>query len=131
MEHRFILRDDDIKRRALAHIANCPSDPPLEVIIRPHKENRSLAQNSLLHTMIREIANELGYSEQEMKDILVLKYLGTRTFEYQGQEVETLVETSKLTVQQMNGFLHDVIEFAGEIGVGIRADKQLVREAGL
>ena len=55
-------------------------DTPYEVVVRPYKYSRSVEQNNLLHSWIREIANETGHTVEEIKDHICAEFLGTKDY---------------------------------------------------
>ncbi len=55
----FVLRDDAVNARCVEHIRGLPLEPLMQVRIDPHKENRSLEQNSHLHAAITDVAKQV------------------------------------------------------------------------
>jgi len=72
MKQTIIIRDTSLKERASEIINLIPFAPLHELVIRPHHQDRTVAQNSLMwmwHTII-------GASLGETKDAVHLRYKG-------------------------------------------------------
>ena len=74
-QRTFIVRDDEVIRTLVAFLETWPKDPPFEVIVRPHKINRSLLQNSLYWKWATVIANEFGMTKEEIHEDLKRRLL--------------------------------------------------------
>ena len=66
----FVIRDSFIAANACRFVDNLPLEPLHEVIIRPHKKDRTVAQNSLMWLWFTHLAGERG----ETKDDIHLEY---------------------------------------------------------
>jgi len=75
MSQKIILVTQEHKNRAIAIIEGLPLTPVSEIIIRKHKKDRSLEQNSLLWKWLTIIANELGTSKEEQHEFFKDKFL--------------------------------------------------------
>ena len=90
---------------------------PYEVVIRPYKYSRSVEQNNLLHSWIREIANETGHTVEEIKDHICAEFLGTK--DYVGLDHEPrsrVITTSELSVDEMSALIERVTELGAIVG---------------
>jgi len=115
-----------LKRRAYQIRWNCISKIesldleegiPYEVVIRPYKYSRSVEQNNLLHSWIREIANETGHTVEEIKDHICAEFLGTK--DYVGLDHEPrsrVITTSELSVDEMSALIERVTELGAIVG---------------
>ena len=133
MKHAFIIRDDHIRENAEAVIKALPLIPIHEVIIRPHKKDRSVAQNSLYWYWLTIIAGERAETKDAMhleykKNILVHIYErddpeyaemieAVRKVHKVGMKVESklladqivkLTSTTTATVEQFTEYLTDI-----------------------
>ena len=92
-------------------------DTPYEIIVRPYKSNRSMEQNNLLHSWLREIAEETGHTVEEIKDYVCSEYLGSREYlGINGTPKRRLVTTSELSVEEMSALIERVTELGAQVG---------------
>jgi len=62
----LILNDERVRARALLILESVPLDPVLEVVIREHKSNRSMAQKGLYFDWVGRVANALGEEKEDV-----------------------------------------------------------------
>ena len=90
---------------------------PYEVIVRPYKSNRSVEQNNLLHSWIREIGNETGHTVEEIKDHICAEFLGTKDYVgLNGEHRSRAIATSELSVEEMSALIERVTELGALVG---------------
>ena len=125
MKRRWILRTKGVRDFACSILGELklqdkPNDEPvLELILRPHKENRSLEQNDMFHAWCGSIAEKTGHSKAEIKDILLETVFGTEEYLNLKKEKRTrLRQTSGLTKNEMS----ELIERSVQIGIELGAD---------
>jgi hypothetical protein len=76
------LPDVHAKNRCVNYIQELPlAKEPYEIIVRPYnkKNQRSIDQNNRYWHIIREAANEIGYTANELHSIMSVQILGTNT----------------------------------------------------
>ena len=112
MRHeQFRIVNDDVRRNCLAAIQRLPDEPVHEVIIKPFRKNRSLAQNRLYWMWLREIRDFLEaatgqhYSDEELHDFYRKRFLPTRVIEINGETDIARKSTRRLTVKQFSEYL--------------------------
>ena len=114
---RYIIRSDGIQARCLRDISNLDYAKPHEVIVKPYKHVRSVEQNNLLHSWIREIANETGHTVEEIKDHICAEFLGTKDYVgLDGEPRSRVVATSELSVDEMSALIERVTELGALVG---------------
>jgi hypothetical protein len=114
---RYIIRSDGIQARCIRDISNLEYDSPHEVIIKPYKNVRSVEQNNLLHSWVREIANETGHTVEEIKDHICAEFLGTKDYVgLDGEPRSRVVATSELNVEEMSALIERVTELGALVG---------------
>ena len=92
-------------------------DTPYEVIVRPYKSSRSVEQNNLLHSWIREIGNETGHTVEEIKDHICAEFLGTKDYVgLDGEHKSRVIATSELSVEEMSALIERVAELGALVG---------------
>ena len=88
-----------------------------EVIIREREDSRSLEQNARLWKLYESIGNYLGYTKNEMHDLMGWQYL-----RYQEQIGDTVIEkiesTTKLSTERMAWFQQQIEFWASQMGWG-------------
>ena len=114
---RYIIRNDGTQARCIRDISDLEYDKPHEVIIKPYKHVRSVEQNNLLHSWIREIANETGHTVEEIKDHICAEFLGTKDYVgLDGEPRSRVVATSELNVEEMSALIERVTELGALVG---------------
>ena len=118
----YVLRPGayKVRWRLVEHIngLDLDGDTPYEVVVRPYKSNRSMEQNNLLHSWLREIAQETGHTVEESKDYVCSEYLGSREYlGINGTPKRRLVTTSELSVEEMSALIERVAQLGAEQGV--------------
>lgn len=88
---------------------------------------RSLNQNAYLHLIIGKIADELGYTHAEMKQLLKDEFglyeIGTN--KKTGEEFRVYKSTAKLTKKDFAEFTEKIILFAnGSLGMNILSPEE-------
>ena len=114
---RYIIRTDSSQAACIKDISNLDFTKPHEVIIKPYKHVRSVEQNNLLHSWVREIANETGHTVEEIKDHICAEFLGTK--DYVGLDDKPrsrLITTSELNVEEMSALIERVAELGALVG---------------
>ena len=142
MKNTLIIRDKSIRDNAAKMVQYIPIDPLHEVIIREHKKERSIAQNSLMWMWITLIAGERGETKNDIhfeckKNHLVKIYErddadyakmieSVRVVHKAGMvdearnladQIVELTSTTKSNVKQFTEYLNDIEKDA--IGKGI------------
>jgi len=108
---KLIVRDEDIRQRALDFIAGLDLDKPWELTVKPYVKKRSLEQNNLYHQWVGAIAGETGHSHDEVHEWLKAEYLAPRMVEINGKTQQWRPTTTKLTTKEMSEFMDQVYVF--------------------
>jgi hypothetical protein len=83
----------------------------VEVIVRPYsnKNQRSIDQNNRYWHMIRQAANESGYTVNELHTVMTMEVLGMQEiFGLKAEAIEVPIQTSSLTVAQFGEYMDQV-----------------------
>jgi len=104
----FIIKNEHTRQQCIEAIRNMPLHPVQQVKIGDYKRNRTREQNDAFHAWCRLLSDATGYTEDEVKDKLVLSVFPPieRTVKVKrkdGFEEYTLIErrsTADLTVQE-------------------------------
>jgi hypothetical protein len=109
---RFKLYDIHSKNTCVDYIKQLSlEDEPYDIVIKPYskKNQRSIDQNNRYWHIIREAANEIGYTTNELHGIMSVQVLGTNTISnLKGEPVEVAVQTSSLNITQFAEYMERV-----------------------
>lgn len=75
MKKIFVIRDRDVISRVASYLEAQPLDPLLEISVTLHHKDRSIAQNSLMWSWITIIANEWGWTKDDVHEHFKKKHL--------------------------------------------------------
>jgi hypothetical protein len=87
----FVLRDVQIAENACRFISSLPHKPLHEIIVRPHKKDRTVAQNSLMWLWFTHLAGELGETKDEIHYRYKKQYL-VHIYERDNPDYAAMVE---------------------------------------
>ena len=108
MKNTWIVRDEDIRARAMVCIAQLDITRPWSVEIKPYRKKRSLSQNALywveIGKIVEAIAEHTGYDRDEVHDFLKRKFLTPTVIEIGGEVCERYT-TTKLSTQEMSDYM--------------------------
>jgi len=114
----YILRSEAVRSNCITKIAGLSVEdmPPLEIVIRPYRQKRSLQQNALLHKWFDEISKVTGeYTADDIKTLMKAKFSPRKLV--CGEMIPTA--TSNLNSAQMAEFMEQVAAFAATYGVAL------------
>ena len=87
----------------------------IEVVIRKRKRQRTTEQNNTMWMYFTMIAEETGYSKDEVYGIVTKLYLTrTKVNEATGAIYEYIIKTSSLSTVEFNEFFEDIKRFAAQ-----------------
>jgi hypothetical protein len=93
----------------------------LEVAVRIARRNRTLPQNSIVHVLAEQIAEQSGHSLLEVKRRATLEALGVEealiVFEYQGKQYTDVRGTSELSTLEASKVVDVLIRQAEFLGI--------------
>ena len=143
MKQKFVIHSDSIRRNLIARLEMMPLDPVQEVVIQPHKRNRSLDQNAYYWNIITIIAADLGMTKDELHMVYKEKFLvpifsrdskGYATMCSAVQALprgtdrddawQTVIEntsTTQCNVKQMSEYIDDCSHHATSLGIRLPA----------
>jgi hypothetical protein len=113
-----VIYNSKVKARVKTLIECLPEDGTMKVSISKVEKNRSLAQNRLLWKWMGVMGNALGYTKQEMHDVLCCEILGFYHIKGLRGEVRHILNTTKnLSVDEFAQFLSHAERIASEQGI--------------
>jgi len=118
----FRLACERDRERIHLAIDELEADGKKKIEIKEVGSKRSTAQNNLYQVWTRCMAKDLGYSHEEMKEVLVRAHLTPVIVQdLKGNNIEVWPSTTKLKVKEFAEFLNMIELDAGM--AGIRLDK--------
>ena len=118
MSDKIFIREERHRTHALETIKALNIDTVYEVTIKPYKRNRSLEQNSLMWKWYTIIANDLGYTTEEIHEEFMRKLLTPTIVKTPSGMVE-VYSTKKLKVKEMTAYLEGIERTATEMGIAL------------
>lgn len=117
-------RDEVIPRIGIyLRALNC--EKPQHVTVDDKKETRRTCQNALLWKWYGIIGGELGYTKDEIHNLMRFKHLGMQTVEIAGETIETLPSTTRLSVGEMSEYMESVSRFAGQMNIRLPMEESM------
>jgi hypothetical protein len=100
--------------------------PPFQVEIGDIRRQRTLSQNSRLWALHSLAAKETGYSPDELHELMLAKFFGTKEIEIAGHYWKVpLKRSSTREKKEFRDFLDNVENFyASELGVWLGQDEE-------
>lgn len=117
---KYILIDEQRRNNAIEYIKQIDIKKPIEVLIRKHKKNRSLAQNSTYWMWIADIAPELGYTDNELHELFKVQFLGVEKRVVYNIELVIPKSTTDLEPSEMALFLTKIEMLAHSLNIRLR-----------
>lgn len=114
---KFIIDSPTSKRYALNFISRIELDEGLEIVIRKERKDQKDDQREGFHVLLKLFAEELGYSPDELKEVLKIKALGVEVKTVLGEEVHILKSTTKYTREDYSKLIETTYRTAAELGI--------------
>ena len=118
MSDKIYIREERHRNHALDTIKALDIATVYEVTIKPYKRNRSLEQNSLMWKWYSIIADDLGYTTEEIHEEFMRKLLIPITMQTPSGLVE-VYSTKKLKVKEMTAYLEGIERTATDMGIAL------------
>jgi len=115
----IIIRNAALRSTAVHAVSHIKDEPLMEVVIREHKSQRSIAQNSLLHAWMKEVSVQRAESHGEFhapemwKEYFKRLHLGEETIEVAGRSKTITKKSRNLKVKEMTELLEFIDHFCG------------------
>lgn len=106
------------KEAVKAYLDRLPDGKHYDVVVKLHREKRTLSQNNLFHLWCSCIADETGEDKARIKILLKEMFLGYKEYGLFGHKTFSLPSTSALDTKQMSEFMNKVQVWASaEMGI--------------
>lgn len=118
MNERTFRIEDELQRQRLQQFIGAQK-PPFQVDVGPIREQRTVSQNSRLWALHQMASQATGYTPDEMHELMLKKFFGTKELEVRGVRMEVPAKRSSTREkQEFRAFLDNVENFyASELGV--------------
>lgn len=117
---KFILIDEQRRSNAIAFLNKLDIKKTYQVFIKPYKKNRTVSQNNTYWMWLSDIAPVFGYTENELHEILKVRFLGVVKYMVDGVELVKPISTKTLKTKEMAEFLIKVEVLARQNEIKIR-----------
>jgi hypothetical protein len=103
---RYVLRSDLARSHVIARLAylNLASQT-WEVLIRPFRPQRSLAQNARYWALVSAVAAETGHTPEEVHEVAKARLLGLESVEAFGIRVDKPRSSAELNVGDFTDYM--------------------------
>jgi len=92
----------------------------VEVSVKEWKNSRSLQQNRLYWEWLTIIGNEIGYTKEELHEVLLHEFAPVVTYTgLNGKPIQKRVRTSAMNTKQMAEYLDAIDRFAAEQSISL------------
>lgn len=119
-ERRFVLHNEFIRRNLLAFLGKVSIERPVEVLVRPYYEKRSLEQNSRLWMLHSKAGEFVGCSAEDMHEDMLRHIYGYKEVRLPSGHIERvpLKRSSQRNKKEFGQFMEQVEAFyISELGV--------------
>ena len=117
---RFRIDTPDQLARVQSTIVDRLAAGPLMVTVEPYKPPASGDQKGKMFAMIGEIANELGYEREELRQVVKDKYGPVKQIKLRGGGVhETPKSMSQYSRKEASDMIERLYQLAAETNVGL------------
>ena len=119
----FHIENEDQHRKLISFLK--ARTPPYQVDYGPVRHQRTLSQNSRLWALHSLAAAETGQTPEELHELMLCKFMGTKEIELAGiRRTVPLKRSSTREKQEFRSFLDNVENFyASELGVWLGKDE--------
>ena len=119
---RFILRPPNFERIQANTVENVmainPDGPVMCVRIDEYIEDKTAEQRAFWHVLIRKLADEIGFNEDEMKLIIKARLYGVKEIKVAGLTLNVPAQsTERLSKKRYSSLIEATYVYAGEAGI--------------
>tara|TARA_R110002051_G_scaffold114905_2_gene187832 strand:- start:110 stop:493 length:384 start_codon:yes stop_codon:yes gene_type:complete len=86
----------------------------IEIRIRVRSNNRSKEQNSLYWKWVDILSNEIGYTKEEMHELIKYKFLRRNVVDDKGVESVVIKSTTTLTTKEFTMLMNDLLYWSND-----------------
>ena len=125
----FLIQTADQRDRLMQFIAK--RELPMQIDVGEPREHRTTSQNSRLWALHTLASGITGYSPEEMHNLMLAKFFGTKEMEVRGFRFTVPAKRSSTRdKREFRQFLEDVENYyASELGVWLGQEEAELRDA--
>lgn len=119
----FHIESEEQHRRLLSFLRQ--RQPPYQIDFGPIRQTRTLSQNSRLWALHQLASQHTGYLPEELHELMLCKFFGTKEIEMGGVRREVPAKRSSTREKQEFRAFLDFVEnfYASELGVWLGKDE--------
>ena len=124
MESKSFAIETDQQQQRLAQFISSRK-PPFQCDVGPIREQRTLSQNSRLWALHSLASKETGYTPDELHELMLAKFFGTKVIEVGGVSREVPAKRSSAREKKEFREFLDAVEtfYASQLGVWLGQDE--------
>lgn len=120
---KFIIKTQQIKQNALDAVMSIMQGDNMEVIIKPHKEDKTGEQRAWLHILFGLISEETGYTKVEVKELVKKQLLGTKIVTIGKVTKEVTASSESESRKGYSELIEGTYRLAAEAGIQLPSPK--------
>ena len=105
----FVLKNDDVKKRAMNYIGSLGTHKPQLVEVKEYKSNRSTAQNRLYWSWVKVFSDYMGEDKDDLHEKFKASFLGVKEVtDFNGNTYVVPKSTANLGVRKFAEYLNKI-----------------------
>ena len=116
-KQRYIIKTPEIRKRAAQAVMAIRGDDNMEVLIQPHKDDKTAEQRGFLHLLCKALADETGYSMIDIKELVKMEVLGSHEVTVGGVTKIVTESSEKQNRENYSALIEGVYRIAANAGV--------------
>jgi hypothetical protein len=121
MRRAFKITSKQIRHNAVQAVLECTAEKVMRVTIEPYVEDKTGEQRGFWHVLLKIISDETGYRQEEVKELVKKKCLGTRSITIGGYEKEVTVSSESKNRTEYSELIDHTYQLAAEAGISLPA----------
>ena len=118
-QRTFRIISRTAKINALQAVKDLMKEDNAEVIIRPYRENKTAEQRGFWHVLLKIMSDETGYRQDEVKELIKKKLLGTRVIKIGSLEKEVTESSEAQSKLDYSALIEGTYQLAAEAGIAL------------
>lgn len=114
---KFVINSKDVRTNAAKAVMEIRGEDKMEVLIRKHKSDKSAEQRNFWHFLLKIISDETGYTQEEVKELVKKKLLGTKVVKIGNTEKEVTESTESQDKIGYSELIDGTYVLAAEAGI--------------
>ncbi len=90
MKRVFKIKSQEIRQNAANAVMAIKGDDAMQVTIEPCIDDHTAEQRGFFHVLCREISQNTGYTQGEVKELIKMEIFGTKIVEFAGRTREVV-----------------------------------------